>query len=75
MSGRERQAERAGFARRLRMLMAQRGMSPKTLAATSYASTVRQVYAWTGGKSLPDYHNLVGIRRALNCSWADLFGE
>lgn len=81
MSDHDQAAMRAGFSRRLRLMMSRRGLSVKTLTLMMGMDTSRMatVYGWLNGASLPNYESIVRLYRALNkvmpCDWGELYGE
>lgn len=68
---------RRAFARRLRALMASRGLSVKALlwAMDETPDKSQKVYSWLSGERVPSYEGLLRLHRALRCSWGELMGE
>lgn len=68
---------RKAFARRLRSLMAVRGLSAKSLlwVMGETPEKVQKVYAWLSGDRLPSFEMLLSLHRALRCEWKELMGE
>lgn len=62
------------FARNLKRVMAERGISQVKL---SYATSIngRQIWVWCSGQNLPSLRNLAKMRMALGCTWDELLGE
>jgi len=62
------------FARRLRRLMAERGMSIRELSSRS-AISQPSVYKYLNGQCVPNVTRLRRIRATLGCTWDELLGE
>lgn len=67
---------RREFSARLRRLMAERGLNPKSLLwmMGEYGKEAK-VKAWRDGLFLPSCESLYALKRALGCTWEELLGE
>ena len=67
---------RTDFARRLRRLMDQRGLTPKSLLwAMEDESSTTKALRWLNGERLPSCESLYALKRALRCTWEELMGD
>lgn len=63
----------AQFARRLRTVLGEKGMTQRQLAAASGISEAG-ISRYASGSRTPNLHNLVLIRDSLGCEWKEILG-
>ena len=66
-------SKRNDFSVRLCEMRMERGLSQLELGSAAGIS-MRAVYGYENGSRFPTLSSLVGLRRALDCSWEELLG-